>query len=91
MSVDFAEASESCLDGILAKRLLNARSKATESNADDGPSAQEASSSGPILRRNALKCQDALGANAWAVARGQGLMYLVHLRLRRFAQDFESK
>lgn len=35
--------------------------------------------------------QEALGANAWAISRGHGLMHLVHLRLRHFADEFEAK
>ncbi|CAJ1339128.1 unnamed protein product [Effrenium voratum] len=35
--------------------------------------------------------QEALGADGWSIAQGRGLMHLVHLRLRRFALDFEAK
>lgn len=35
--------------------------------------------------------QEALGANAWAISRGHGLMHLVHLRLRHFVDEFEAK
>eukprot|EP00931_Biecheleriopsis_adriatica_P087025 TRINITY_DN61547_c0_g1_i1.p1 TRINITY_DN61547_c0_g1~~TRINITY_DN61547_c0_g1_i1.p1 ORF type:complete len:464 (+),score=93.34 TRINITY_DN61547_c0_g1_i1:29-1420(+) len=35
--------------------------------------------------------EDGLGASQWAVVQGQGLMHLVHLRLRSFAEDFEAQ
>ncbi|CAK9030393.1 unnamed protein product [Durusdinium trenchii] len=54
----------------------------------DGPRKAMQSTVLPTSRALIL---EALGADAWSIARGEGLMHLVHLRLRRFAQDFEAK
>eukprot|EP00438_Fugacium_kawagutii_P012521 Skav208181 [mRNA] locus=scaffold2530:197906:199225:+ [translate_table: standard] len=35
--------------------------------------------------------QEALGADAWRISRGEGLMHLVHLRLKHFAKEFEAQ
>lgn len=44
-----------------------------------------------ISLRQSREIKEAVGANAWAVNQGIGLMHLVHLRLRRFASEIEAK
>jgi len=59
----------------------------SESNLD-GPRTTAQTTIAPASRRAIL---EALGANARAIYRGHGLMHLVHLRLQRFADEFDTK
>eukprot|EP00434_Breviolum_minutum_P036617 symbB.v1.2.032449.t1/scaffold3897.1/size48720/5 len=59
----------------------------SESNLD-GPRTAAQTTIAPASRRAIL---EALGANARAIYRGHGLMHLVHLRLQRFADEFDTK